>query len=56
MLELGVAKELGMTLAQLHNSCSRDELLIWSAYFGVLNEDQQQQMEAARKAGKGRMR
>lgn len=56
MLELGVAKELGLTLAQLRDSCSRDELLIWSAYFGVLNEDQEKAMEDAKKASKGRMR
>jgi hypothetical protein len=56
MLELGVSKELGMTLAQLRNSCSKDELLIWSAYFGVINEDQQKQFEDAKKANRGRMR
>lgn len=56
MLELGVAKELGMTLAQLRNSASRDELILWSAYFAVLNEDQQKQIDAAKKAGAGRMR
>lgn len=56
MLELGVCKELGMTLAQLRNSCTKDDLVIWSAYFGVLNEDQAKQMEDAKKAGKGRMR
>jgi hypothetical protein len=56
MLELAVAKELGMTLTQLRDSCSRDDLLIWSAYFGVLNENQQKQIEDAKKAKGGRMR
>lgn len=59
MLELGVAKELGMTLTQLRDSCSRDEMLIWSAYFGVLNENQQKAIEDAEKQSKakrGRLR
>lgn len=58
MLELGVAKELGLTLAQLRASCSKDDLIIWSAYFGILNEDQEKAMAEAQKkgAGRGRMR
>jgi hypothetical protein len=56
MLELGVCKELGMTVAQLRDSCTRDDLMIWSAYFSVLNEDQAKQMEDAKKANRGRMR
>lgn len=45
-----------MTLAQLRSSCTRDELMIWSAYFSVLNEDQQKAMDEAKKASKGRVR
>jgi hypothetical protein len=56
MLELGVCKELGMTVAQLRDSCTRDDLMTWSAYFSVLNEDQVKQMEDAKKANRGRMR
>jgi hypothetical protein len=60
MLELGVAKELGKTLGQLRDSCTRDDLLIWSAYFSVLNENQENEIDKARKqnkgAGRGRMR
>ena len=56
MLELGVCKELGMTVAQLRDSCTRDDLMTWSAYFSVLNEDQAKQMEDAKKANRGRMR
>lgn len=59
MLELGVCKELGMTVAQLRDSCTRDDLMIWSAHFSVLNEDQEKRAEEAKKearANRGRMR
>tara|TARA_Y100000015_G_scaffold42803_1_gene51042 strand:- start:1970 stop:2122 length:153 start_codon:yes stop_codon:yes gene_type:complete len=48
-LQLGVAKELGYTLTRLCNEVTLEELYIWSAYFGLLNEDQEAQMKKARR-------
>lgn len=47
MLSFGVAKELGYTLTRLWEEVTPEELMLWSAYFQVLNEDQE---EALRKA------
>ena len=49
MLSFGVAKELGMTIQQLHENITLEELLGWSAYFGILNRDQEEQMRKARR-------
>lgn len=49
MLQLGVAKELGMSLAQLKSTVTPEELLIWSAYFTVLNEDHEKEIEKAKR-------
>ena len=38
-LSYGVAKELGMTVTQLHEYITRQELRGWSAYFLILNEE-----------------
>jgi len=48
-LQLGVAKELGYTLTRLCNEVTLEELFIWSAYFGLLNEEQEAQMKKARR-------
>jgi len=48
MLQFGVAKELGLTLSQLRTSMTAEELLAWSAYFQILNEDQQKELEKAK--------
>jgi len=48
MLQFGVAKELGLTLSQLRTSMTAEELLTWSAYFQILNEDQQKEIEKAK--------
>ena len=45
MLQFGVAKELGMTLSQVRATMTAEELIGWSAYFKVLNEDQEKEME-----------
>lgn len=53
MFELHVAKELGMTLAQLRASCTRDDLVLWSAYFQVIEEDREKvRADAEAKAGR----
>jgi hypothetical protein len=49
MLQLGVAKELGMSLTQLKHTVTPEELLIWSAYFQILNEDQQKEIEKTKR-------
>jgi hypothetical protein len=49
MLQLGVAKELGMSLTQLKQTVTPEELLLWSAYFQVLNEDQQKEVDKAKR-------
>jgi hypothetical protein len=49
MLQFGVAKELGMSLTEVRATMTPEELIGWSAYFQVLNEDQEKQMEKARR-------
>ena len=47
MLQLGVAKELGYTLYDLKRHITESELLIWAAYFELLNEDQERRLKSA---------
>ena len=49
--ELHVAKELGMSLTQLRNELTYEELWLWVAYFGLINDMQE---EASQKASKRR--
>jgi hypothetical protein len=49
MLQFGVAKELGMSLSEVRTTMTAEELIGWSAYFRILNEDQEKQMEKARR-------
>jgi len=49
MLQFGVAKELGMSLTEVRTTMTPEELVGWSAYFQILNEDQEKQMEKARR-------
>jgi hypothetical protein len=49
MLQFGVAKELGMSLSQVRTSMTPEELIAWSAYFQILNEDQEKAMERAKR-------
>lgn len=46
---MGVAKELGMSLRRLQEEVTEEELLLWSAYFGHLNAEQEKTMKRARK-------
>jgi polyphosphate kinase 2 (PPK2 family) len=48
MLQLGVAKELGYTLVRLKAELTLEELLLWSAYFDVMNEEQERRMKQRR--------
>ena len=48
MLQFGLAKELGKTLTEVRNM-TLDELLGWSAYFQVINEEQEKEFEKAKR-------
>ena len=49
MLQFGVAKELGMSLSEVRTTMTSEELIGWSAYFGVINAEQQKEMDKARR-------
>ena len=49
MLQFGVAKELGLTLHKVRTTMTAEELLGWSAYFQILNEDQQKELDKAKR-------
>ena len=49
MAQLGVAKELGMTLGQLRREMTMEELQLWLVYFDVRNDVQNEAMEKAKK-------
>jgi hypothetical protein len=49
MLQFGVAKELGMSLSEVRATMTAEELLGWSAYFQILNEDQQKELDKAKR-------
>jgi hypothetical protein len=48
LLQLGVAKELGYSLAKLNQEVTLEELLIWSGYFDIQNEEQERRMKRKR--------
>ena len=48
MLQFAVAKELGKSLTEIRN-LTLNEFLGWSAYFQILNEDQEEEMQKARR-------
>ena len=50
---MGVAKELGYTLTRLLSEATEEEIILWSAYFAFLNEEQDKQLSQA-KAKRGR--
>jgi hypothetical protein len=49
MLQFGVAKELGKSLREVRASMTVEELIGWSAYFQILNEDQQKELDKAKR-------
>ena len=49
MLQFGVAKELGMSLSELRATMTAEEIIGWSAYFQVINEDQEKEFAKARR-------
>jgi len=48
MLQFAIAKELGKSLSEIRQ-LTMNELLGWSAYFQILNEDQEEEMQKARR-------
>tara|TARA_R100000329_G_scaffold34131_1_gene31764 strand:+ start:135 stop:290 length:156 start_codon:yes stop_codon:yes gene_type:complete len=48
MLQFGVAKELGKSLVEVR-SMTIQELIGWSAYFQVINEEQEKEFEKAKR-------
>ena len=48
MLSFGLAKELGMTVQQLHEDITVEELIGWSAYFSIINKEQEKAMKRRR--------
>jgi len=48
MLQFGIAKELGKSLTEIRQMTA-EEIIGWSAYFQVLNEDQEKEMQKARR-------
>jgi len=48
-LSLGVAKELGYTLTKLWSETTEEEILLWSLYFGYLNEEQEKAMKSSKR-------
>ena len=45
LTELFVAKELGMTLGQLRREMTPQELWLWVAYFGLRQDQQEEQIK-----------
>ena len=43
-----MAKELGYTLAKLWNEATEEEIMMWSLYFGYLNEEQDKALKKAK--------
>jgi len=48
MLQFGVAKEIGKTLREVRDM-TIEELIGWSAYFQVINEEQEKEFEKAKR-------
>jgi|TARA_Y100001938_G_C7898420_1_gene333367 hypothetical protein len=48
MLQFGIAKEIGTPLSEVRKM-TLEEILGWSAYFQILNEDQERQLKKAKR-------
>jgi len=48
MLQFGIAKELGKSLVEVRGMTIQ-ELIGWSAYFQILNEEQEKEFEKAKR-------
>jgi hypothetical protein len=48
MLQFGIAKELKRTLSEVRGM-TVEEIIGWSAYFSVVNEEQEKEMDKIRR-------
>ena len=48
MLQFGVAKELGKSLGEIRDM-TLDEIIGWSCYFQIINEEQEKAYEKAKR-------
>tara|TARA_A100001388_G_C28732410_1_gene482195 strand:+ start:73 stop:228 length:156 start_codon:yes stop_codon:yes gene_type:complete len=48
MLQFGVAKELGKSLYEI-KTMTMEEIIGWSAYFLIINEEQEKSFEKAKR-------
>ena len=48
MLQFGIAKELKRTLSEVRDM-TVEEIIGWSAYFSVVNEEQEKEMDTIRR-------
>jgi hypothetical protein len=48
LLQLSIARELGYSLVRLNQEVTMEELLLWSAYFELQNEEQERRMKRRR--------
>jgi hypothetical protein len=49
-----LAKELGMTVAQLTKHLTQEELVGWAAYFDLYNEQQEKAIQNAKTGARAR--
>ena len=49
-----LAKELGMTVAELTKHLTQEELVGWAAYFDLYNEQQEKAIQNAKTASRAR--
>ena len=50
-----LAKELGMTVSQLSNNLTMEELVGWSAYFALKNEEDEREKDKVQKGAASRV-
>tara|TARA_R100000734_G_scaffold2788_1_gene2724 strand:- start:1950 stop:2105 length:156 start_codon:yes stop_codon:yes gene_type:complete len=48
MLQFSIAKELGKSLKEIKNM-TEEEIIGWSAYFQIINEEQEKAFEKAKR-------
>ena len=48
MLQFGIAKELGKSLVEIKNM-TIEEIIGWSSYFQILNEDQEKEINKSKR-------
>jgi hypothetical protein len=49
MLQLHICKELGLTLCELRHRMTDEEILLWSVFFEILNDQQDEAIRQAKR-------